>query len=349
MDRYNVQQAISDWYQINKRDLPWRGISDPYKIWLSEIILQQTRVNQGLSYYLKFVAVYPNVDSLASAKEDDILKLWQGLGYYSRARNLLAAANQIVKQKEFPASYKELLKLKGVGEYTAAAIASFAYEEPVAVVDGNVYRVLARIFGISTAIDSSTGKKEFLEIANSILNKQDPSTWNQAIMEFGALQCIPKSPNCSTCPIHTECFAFNNDRIDALPYKKGKTKQQVRHIYYYFTRFNEQTIIKKRPAKGVWGGLFEFPALEVNHEIPIDKAIAHIKSELEISEDDFKVVLVQEPMKHILSHRIIYCSFIELELTQFNYKNGHNWIVIPLNQLHNYPVSRLMEKYISNI
>ena len=222
----NFSNHIRDWYNSNKRDLPWRNTTDPYSIWLSEIILQQTRVTQGLSYYLKFIDRYPTVHNLADADENDVLKTWQGLGYYSRARNLHFSAKYISKTLNgtFPSSSDELKKLKGVGEYTAAAIASFCYKEPVAVLDGNVFRVLSRYFGISTPIDSTNGKKEFKELAAECLNNQFPDEHNQAIMEFGALQCTPKSPSCSGCPLSVNCVAYNDDLVSQLPLKSKKNE-----------------------------------------------------------------------------------------------------------------------------
>ncbi|MEY4860751.1 MAG: hypothetical protein RL059_450 [Bacteroidota bacterium] len=228
------QQDLISWYLINKRDLPWRKTKNPYKIWMSEIILQQTRVQQGLPYYQKFISTYPTIQSLALANEDEVLNLWQGLGYYSRARNMLKTANVINEEYKgsFPTSYNDLLKLKGIGEYTAAAIASFSFNEPVAVVDGNVYRVLSRLFDIETPIDSVEGKKAFRFLADEVLDKVNPATFNQAIMEFGALHCTPKKPDCNNCVLNRTCLSRENGTISQRPVKKKKTAAKERFFVY---------------------------------------------------------------------------------------------------------------------
>ena len=218
---------IISWYLEFKRDLPWRNTTNPYNIWLSEIILQQTQVKQGLPYYEKFITHFPTVESLANADEEQVLKLWQGLGYYSRARNLHFAAKQIAESGSFPTNYKAILELKGVGEYTAAAIASFAYKLPHAVVDGNVFRLLSRVYGVDIAINSTEGKKYFSKLANTLLDTKRPDTHNQAIMEFGAMMCKPKNPNCEQCPLSNECIAFNSNSIEAFPVKIKKNESKV--------------------------------------------------------------------------------------------------------------------------
>jgi len=236
----SFSKRLINWYHIHKRDLPWRNTTDPFHIWLSEVILQQTRVQQGLPYYNRFIKAFPGVEDLASAPQEKVLKLWQGLGYYSRARNLHTAAQQVAAAGAFPDNYKDLLKLKGVGEYTAAAIASFAYHEPVAVVDGNVYRVLARIYGISLPINETAGIKEFKKLANQLLDTQYPAAHNQAIMELGALQCVPKNPDCAVCPFQSDCVAFNDSRIAELPVKLSYNQEPIIHklshrkIHAYF-------------------------------------------------------------------------------------------------------------------
>ena len=340
-----IQNALFSWYELNKRDLPWRGINNPYKIWLSEVILQQTKVNQGLNYYLKFVKAFPTVDKLALADESVVLKLWQGLGYYSRARNLHNAAKQIHKMGEFPNTYNELLKLKGVGEYTAAAISSFAYNEPKAVVDGNVYRVLSRLFGVFTPIDSPAGKKEFQNIANSILPKQLAGDWNQAIMEFGALQCTPKSPNCTFCPLIGLCEAHKKNKVSELPFKKRKTKKQTRFIYYVFIKSFGNTVVVKRPENGIWGNLYEFPNVVTKEKINTELALKNMLDMFSIDEGCVKVNSIQESIKHILSHRIFYCTFIEIEVTSLLIPD--NFVSTSIQELNSFPVSRLMEKYLN--
>ena len=249
----NREELIS-WYLINKRDLPWRKTKNPYKIWLSEIILQQTRVQQGLPYYSKFIAAYPTIQALALANEDEVLNLWQGLGYYSRARNMLMTARVINEQYEgcFPTNYNDLLKLKGIGEYTAAAIASFSFKEPVAVVDGNVYRVLSRLFDIDTPIDSGIGKKAFRFLADEVLDKVNPDTFNQAIMEFGALHCTPQKPDCNNCLLNGTCLSRENGTISQRPVKKKKNASKQRFFVYKIFLDENKTLIRKREEKDIW-------------------------------------------------------------------------------------------------
>jgi A/G-specific adenine glycosylase len=308
----NFSNKLINWYQIHKRALPWRETTQPYFIWLSEIILQQTRVNQGLPYYLKFVATFPTVQELAAAPQEDVLKLWQGLGYYSRARNLQSAALQIVENGGiFPKNFIDLLNLKGVGEYTAAAIASFAYGESVAVVDGNVYRVLSRIYGIALPINSTDGIKEFKKLANELIDPQNAALHNQAIMELGALQCVPKNPDCAVCPFQKDCAAFNENRIGELPVKIKKTKVlSLFHHYLVTVTPSGNTVLQERPQTGIWAGLYEFPYVDSNGEL--------LPHELTGSDDFEKVfkgvrfresVYNQEPIIHKLSHRKIHAYF----------------------------------------
>src|SRR5690554_5706333 len=266
-------QKLISWYSEHKRELPWRNTKDPYKIWLSEVILQQTRVAQGLPYYENFINTFPTVFDLAKADEQQVLKIWQGLGYYSRARNLHHTAQYISENLNgiFPDNYKDLLKLKGVGSYTAAAIASFSNDEAVAVLDGNVYRVLSRYFGIETDISSSKAKKEFQELANEVLDQKQPSLFNQAIMEFGALQCVPKNPNCEVCVLNDSCFALKEKKVDKLPVKLKKTKVTQRFLnYLVFLDENKNSIINKRTQNGIWKNLYEFPLLEVTEKTDLE-------------------------------------------------------------------------------
>ena len=262
---------LLNWYTINKRILPWRSTSDPYAIWLSEIIMQQTQIKQGSSYYTHFITQFPTVFDLAQASEDEILKLWQGLGYYSRARNMHYTSIDIVNQYKgkFPENYAMLLKLKGIGEYTAAAIASIAFNQPYAVVDGNVFRVLSRIFGIYTPIDSTKGKKEFNTLANKLLNTNDSGSHNQALMEFGALHCTPKRPNCHDCIFSNDCVAHNLQHIDKLPVKKGKQKIQERYFNFIVISDNEYIYLNKRTKKDIWKNLYEFPIIEMSNKTEI--------------------------------------------------------------------------------
>lgn len=342
MTEIQLHSKLLNWFENNKRDLPWRNQKDPYKIWLSEVILQQTRVSQGIQYYYNFCEAFPTVQDLAKANEEEILKLWQGLGYYSRARNLHFAAKQIGKST-FPNTYKDLLLLKGVGEYTAGAIASIAFGEAVTLVDGNVYRLFARLFGIDTPIDSSKGKKEFSELAKSLLYKKDPGTWNQALMEFGALHCKPKNPHCETCILKSYCKAFENSLQKKLPYKKGKTKQQTLYLSYAYFVDGDYTYIIQRPKNGIWGGLFEFPRIESKQIITpeiFEKELCNLFPKL----SDFEILNISKSFKHILSHRIFHVNFLEIKVNQ--QIQADSFIRIPLSELNKYPVSRLMEKYI---
>ena len=259
----NFSKLLIDWYLSNQRELPWRKTKNPYHIWLSEIMLQQTRVAQGLPYYLRFTEEFPTVFDLAEASEEKVLKLWQGLGYYSRARNLHFTAKEIVKnhQGQFPSDYHQLLKLKGIGSYTAAAITSFAFNQPYAVVDGNVIRVLSRVFGIEIPYDSVTGKKRFQQLAQELLIKNKPGMYNQAIMEFGALQCKPKSPNCSICPMQDFCIAYQAMEVHAFPVRSKKIKVKERFLHFLMIQTDNGICIGKRKS-GIWNGLYEFPFFE---------------------------------------------------------------------------------------
>lgn len=294
---------IISWYRVNPRELPWRGTTDPYKIWLSEIILQQTRVAQGLPYYYAFSETYPTVKDLALAPESEVLRLWQGLGYYSRARNLHSCAKYIWHELGgiFPDTYSELLKLKGVGSYTAAAISSFAFGEAKAVVDGNVFRVLARYFGIETDIATGKAKKEFEALANKLIPSENPGEYNQAMMDFGARLCVPKNPDCSICPLKETCFAFQKNLVKSLPVKINKTKVKERSLHYYVIRCGENWVWKKRQSGDIWEGLHDFPHSESDPS-----------SFLQISEDQPR--LIPKKYRHILSHQRLNASFSELEI-----------------------------------
>ncbi|MGB2273007.1 MAG: A/G-specific adenine glycosylase, partial [Flavicella sp.] len=303
-------KTLESWYLSNKRDLPWRNSSDPYRIWLSEIILQQTRVTQGLSYYEKFVVAFPTVFDLANAKEEQVLKLWQGLGYYSRARNLHFSAKYIVEELNgvFPKNYSSLLRLKGVGDYTASAIASICFNEKTAVVDGNVYRVLSRYFGISTPINSTKGVKEFKSLAQELLITDNPGQYNQALMEFGALQCVPQNPNCLICPLEQSCDAFAKGIIDTLPVKEKKLKVKKRYFnFIVFQLPKGQTVIEKRIGKGIWENLFQFPLVETNKTVGLETLVETPEFISLLKGNDFKIKLFNEKeWIHKLSHQHLH-------------------------------------------
>lgn len=312
----NFSKYLTSWYLQHKRDLPWRKTPQPYPVWLSEIMLQQTRVAQGLPYFLRFIEAFPNVQDMAAAPEEQVLKLWQGLGYYSRARNLHATAKQVAFDMGgiFPDSYAGLLKLKGVGDYTAAAIASICYGEAVPVVDGNVYRVLSRYFGIDTDISNGSAKKQFTELAASLMPKADASTFNQAMMEFGALQCVPKNPDCTICIFNKECVAFLTGRVNQLPVKIKKTKVTNRFFNYLIIKDGAgNTIVNRRGDKGIWHGLYQFPLLETNDHTNEAETVALIErfAELGFSPKDIRL-LHPDVIIHKLSHQKLHIRFWEV-------------------------------------
>lgn len=288
--------TLLQWFRQNGRELPWRETSDPYAIWLSEIILQQTQVKQGWDYWLRFMQQWPTVEALAQASEDEVLRQWQGLGYYSRARNLLFAARQVVQAGGFPQTIEGLRSLKGVGDYTAAAIGSIAFGLPAAVVDGNVYRVLSRHFGIATPINSTEGKKEFALLAQQLLPPREASAYNQAVMDFGAIQCTPQSPRCEVCPLQASCVALRQGMVDQWPVKLRKVKQAERHLIYIYIRCNGQTALRRRPAGDIWQGLYE-PLL--TEDAPLFSFLPPLSS----------LRLLKKNVKHVLTHRIIMADF----------------------------------------
>jgi len=309
----NFSKSLIQWYLQNKRDLPWRNTIDPYFIWLSEIMLQQTRVAQGLPYFLRFTEAFPTVFDLAKADEEQVLKLWQGLGYYSRARNLHKTAQQVAFEYkgEFPKRYAELLKLKGIGEYTAAAIASFAYNESVPVVDGNVYRVLSRYFEVETDIASSGAKKEFTQLAAELLPKGEANLFNQAIMEFGALQCVPKNPDCANCIFSDSCAALQKKKVAQLPVKSKKVKVKTRFFtYLVFEDEVRNTLIQKRTQKGIWHNLYEFPLLETETNLSTDVISDLIHKQILIENKILDISRFNETvMVHKLTHQHLNIYF----------------------------------------
>lgn len=325
----NFAATLLQWFKNNGRSLPWRETKDAYAIWLSEVILQQTRIVQGMSYWERFMAQWPTVNDLAAATENEVLKAWQGLGYYSRARNLHTAARQVMELGGFPQTFKELKTLKGVGDYTAAAIASIAFGEPVAVVDGNVYRVLSRYYGIETPIDSTEGKKEFQALAQSLLPINEPADYNEAIMDFGATQCTPNSPHCSACPLCETCVAFREQRINELPVKSKKVKQRERHFTYLCIEYEGKIAIHQRGAGDIWQGLWEFPQEE------------HLTS----SEDSAwktEAQLLQKGVKHILTHQILLADIYLWQPTR-RPQLPSEFIWIEKQDLENYALPRLIE------
>lgn len=315
----SFQKKIIEWYEINKRTLPWRDTTDAYVIWLSEIILQQTRVEQGLPYFNRFLENFPTISDFANATEDQVLKLWQGLGYYSRGRNMLFTAQQVMEKHNglFPTSYNQLIELKGVGDYTAAAISSFSANENNAVLDGNVFRVLARYFGISEPINSTLGKKVFGQLAQDLIAGEIASLYNQAIMEFGALQCKPKSPKCEICPLSSDCFAFRRQQMNNLPVKLKKGKIRERWFYYFVAKEDDYVLMKQRQPGDIWQKLYDFPLLEtdsyLSHTHP--DFIARVRQYF----GNDVIIIPKSQRKHLLSHQIIYVHFFVLENYMINF------------------------------
>ena len=347
----NFAEKLIDWYQQNKRNLPWRNTSNPYKIWLSEIILQQTRVQQGLPYYLKFVEKYPEIDALAKASENEVLRLWQGLGYYSRARNMHATAKMIVREFDsvFPNNYKTIVQLKGVGKYTAAAIASFAYDEKVAPVDGNVYRVLSRVFGLATDIASDKGQKEFTMLAENLLPKKFSATYNQAIMEFGALYCKPSNPDCKNCLFSENCDAKLTKRQSFLPYKSKKIKVKKRFFYYLVFEFENTFLLKKRKNKDIWKGLFDFNLIENSKQLSNKDVLLTIKQSFLIHKE-FTIINISELYKHKLTHQHLFVTFYHIKLKNKKsfekYKNDYTLSSFDVQELDQLPKPILVNNYL---
>ncbi|MDO4728799.1 MAG: A/G-specific adenine glycosylase [Bacteroidota bacterium] len=336
----SFSSKLIHWYEQNKRELPWRNTKNPYKIWLSEVILQQTRVGQGLPYYEKFITKYPTINDLASADEQEVLLLWQGLGYYSRGRNLLVTAQQIAQEHQgvFPKNATDLQQLKGIGTYTAAAIASFAFNQQIAVVDGNVYRVLSRFYGIFTKINTNTGKNEFQKLANDILPKNKSDIHNQAIMEFGALQCTPKKPHCQVCILSDLCYAHKHNLVNQLPQKNKKSKVQNRNFQYIILLdTNQNTLIYKRTADDIWKNLYEFPLIETED---LDIFFQKIESEYKHLSIKSITKLNSKPIIHKLTHQKLEINFWLVKHTTTIPKH------INIRQLGYYPFPIVIKKMI---
>jgi len=343
----NLSDKLLNWYDKNARDLPWRKTREPYHVWLSEIILQQTTVDQGLPYYIRFIRRFPGIKDLSKAEPDEVLKLWEGLGYYSRARNLHETAKHIVKDLsgEFPNNYKELLTLKGVGPYTAAAISSFCFDESQAVVDGNVIRFLSRLFGIEGDVKSTSVKNSIRSLAQSLIAESIPARFNQAIMEFGALACTPKKPQCSSCIFKKDCTAFKTKKVDALPFKPRKIKKRDRYFFYAILLDPEgYTLVRKRTKKDIWQGLYEFPLLEFDtlpEAVPSAEAFGF--------SDEIESAVFSDTIKHVLSHQRILARFIHFHTALPLIKNHDEYIHLKLDQISAYPFPRLIDLHLSDL
>ncbi len=348
----NIGQELIKWYHQNKRDLPWRNTRDPYKIWISEIVLQQTRVDQGLEYYLRFVERFPNIKILAGALEDEVLKYWQGLGYYSRARNLHYSAKYIINKLngKFPNSYLELKKLKGVGDYTAAAIASFAYNENVPLVDGNVYRFLSRFYAEQTPIDSTQGKRLFFTLAKEMLESHKALVFNQAIMEFGALQCKPASPDCPVCPFNSKCLSYAKNKVNDYPIKSKKIKVRNRYLNYLHIILKDSILLKKREDNDIWKGLYELPLIETKSESSI-KALFKMKEWKSIfKETDLHIIDEPRKITHRLSHQQLHIIFYQIKIEHnFDSLNSFtDYTKILIEDIDKYAVPKVIENYLAN-
>jgi A/G-specific adenine glycosylase len=341
-------KILTIWYQQNKRDLPWRLNNNPYSVWVSEIILQQTRVDQGMNYYIQFIRRFPDVGSLAKASEDEVLKIWQGLGYYSRARNMHYAARQIMNEynSQFPDSFNEIRKLKGVGDYTAAAIASISFGSGNAVIDGNVYRVLSRIFGIATPIDTSKGKKELSVLAHSLLDKHNPGQFNEALMDFGALQCIPRNPYCHQCPFKNQCVALKNNQVDFFPVRSKKVKQKNRYFNYLYITYGKYFFLEQRKTKDIWHNLYQFPLIETGE--PIDETILISLPEFYNLFNGLKVKVEDAAPEviHLLTHQRLYIRFFHISLTQSPINS--KWIMTSKSDLSKFPMPKPIDNYLSD-
>ena len=340
----NFTQILIDWYSIHKRELPWRQHREPYVIWLSEIIMQQTQIAQGLPYYVKFTAAYPTIFVLAAADEEAILKLWQGLGYYSRARNLHATAKYIAHELNgvFPEDYDTLIKLKGIGDYTASAIASICYDAQTAVVDGNVYRVLSRYFGIHIPINSSKGIKYFKELAQSLLPKNNVGNYNQAIMDFGSSQCKPNNPDCLTCPLNSGCMALKKSQVKMLPVKNKKSKIKRRFFnFLVFISEDGETMLEKRTSDGIWKNMYQFPLVETKSRLSATNLELNMEFKQRLPKTHYSITLFNDKeIVHKLSHQHLHTSFWIINVKSI--KNN----AISTEIIHKYPVPILVSRFI---
>jgi A/G-specific adenine glycosylase len=345
-----IQETLINWYAENRRDLPWRHEPTPYQVWLSEVILQQTRVNQGMDYYLRFVERWLTVTDLAKASEEEVLKMWQGLGYYSRARNLHKCARQVVEQYggQFPADFEQLKQLQGIGGYTAAAIASIAFNLPHAVVDGNVYRVLARLYDMDTPININEGQKLFARLADELLNREQPGIHNQAMMEFGALHCTPKNPNCLLCPLQAQCLAFAHQTVMQRPVKLQKVKVTTRYFNYLVIRTKDSVYLHKRSDNDIWRNLYDFPCIESDQPMSVEEVVASEQFQQLIGGRSFSITKVSPIFTHKLTHRTILAQFIEIKLEKNLLRiETKDLFLTPEMDLGTFPIPRLIDLYLN--
>lgn len=340
--------TLLNWYQTNRRDLPWRLSNNPYEIWIAEVIFQQTRINQGINYYHRFIERFPNISMLANASEDEVLKLWQGLGYYSRARNLWVTAKKVAfeMQGQFPNTFSEIKKLKGIGDYTAAAIASIAFNEPVTAVDGNVIRVISRLFAIDTPASSSKGKSEITQLAHLMIPADSPGDFNQALMEFGALQCTPRSPNCEICPLKNNCLAFKLSSVEKYPPKNSKKAVRIRYFNYLVIDNGECLLFKKRTSGDIWENLYDFPLIETPDRYEVDTLMQTPQWKKLFNAAEICLENVSDEKTHQLSHQKINVRFYHIKTTQAINQLG--FIIIGYNQVLRLPVPIIIGNYLAN-
>ena len=339
-------KILTLWYQQNKRDLPWRENNEPYFVWVSEIILQQTRVDQGTAYFQRFIEKFPDVRSLADADENEVLKTWQGLGYYSRARNMHEAARQIMDEFNglFPDTIVNIGKLKGIGVYTSAAIASIAFGLPHAAIDGNVYRVLSRVFGIETPIDSTMGKREFSSLANELLDRQNPGRFNEALMDFGATQCVAQNPDCRVCPFADQCLAFSHHKIALLPFKSKKTKVRNRYFNYLFITEEKHFFLERRMGRDIWQNMYQFPLIESSVDLTITEVLKSDQFRSLFKDHEISIDSISAEIIHILTHQRLHVRFIEINCVKSD--SSFPWIKVLPAQISSYPIPKLIDNFL---
>jgi A/G-specific adenine glycosylase len=342
MDFFNSR--IHHWYAISKRDLPWRNSRNPYFIWLSEIIMQQTRIDQGLAYYLRFTLEFPTINDLANASEDQVLKLWQGLGYYSRARNLFFTAKYVQQHHHgiFPDDYNSIRALKGIGEYTAAAITSISFNLEYPAVDGNVYRILSRFFGIQEPIDTNAGKKIFIELAKELIKGTNPGMHNQALMEFGALQCTPRNPDCNHCVLSDRCFAFAFGKIGDLPVKQNKVKQRDRYFNYLIFEYDRCTWLHQRTKNDIWKGLFEFPLIETTAKTDVEQILTCGEWKNMANHSIITILNCSAWKIHILSHQKIHYRFVHINMSE-EIEMSNEFVKVNKEDILSFAIPKLLE------
>lgn len=347
-----MQTDLGQWFENHKRELPWRSHPTPYYVWLSEVILQQTRVSQGLDYFNRFVERWPSLRDLAEAGEEEVLKMWQGLGYYSRARNLHKCAKEVVRLYggELPADYQLLVRLPGIGPYTAAAIASIAFGLPHAVVDGNVYRVLSRLFDIAIPINTDQGAKTFAALADELLDRDHPGQHNQALMEFGALQCLPGNPDCLFCPLQPHCLAFEHGTVEQRPVKEKKLKTRTRYFNYLVINVSKLGVyLRKREGHDIWQNLYDFPCVESDRPLNTDEVVNSTEFKSLFQDKDFGIARVSTQYTHKLTHQTIVATFIEIKILDFlPIIQKNNILLVPETELGAFPVPKLIENYINS-